>query len=137
MRHRKRIVKLGRMSSHRKAMLGNMAGSLLAHKKIYTTLPKAKAVTPLIDRLITWAKEGSIHSRRLSYRILKDRTLVKRLFTEIVPGLTGHSGGYTRIIKAGNRLGDGAPMALIELVTEKAKLEAPKKEKEKKKKKKE
>lgn len=133
MRHRKRIIKLGRMSSHRKAMLNNMACSLLLHKKVYTTFPKAKAVVPVVDRLLTWAREGSIHSRRLSYRILKDRSLVKMLFTEIAQTLSGHNGGYTRIIRAGNRPGDGAPMALIELVGKEVTEEAPKKEKRKKK----
>lgn len=136
MRHRKHIIKLGRMSSHRKSMLSNMASSLILHKRIYTTFPKAKAVVPLVDRLITWAREGSLHSRRLSYRVLKDRSLVKRLFAEIAPAVSKHPGGYTRIIKAGNRIGDGAPMALVELVSEGEVLkEAPKKEKEKKKKK--
>lgn len=118
MRHRKKIVKLGRMSSHRKAMLSNMAASLILHKKIYTTLPKAKAVVPLVDRLITWAKAGSLHARRLAFGILRDRTLVKRLFTEIASSMVNHNGGYTRIIKAGNRPGDGAPMAFLELVEE-------------------
>lgn len=121
------------MSSHRKAMLNNMACSLLLHKKVYTTFPKAKAVVPVVDRLLTWAREGSIHSRRLSYRILKDRSLVKMLFTEIAQTLSGHNGGYTRIIRAGNRPGDGAPMALIELVGKEVTEEAPKKEKRKKK----
>lgn len=136
MRHRKKIIKLGRMSSHRKAMLSNMAGSLLLYKRIHTTFPKAKAVVPLVDRLITRAKEGSLHSRRIAFRILKDQSLVNRLFTEIGPAMANRSGGYTRIIKAGTRPGDGAPMALLELVegvvTEEPK-EKGKKKKEKKK----
>lgn len=116
MRHRKRVVKLGRMSSHRNAMFNNMAASMVVHKKIYTTLPKAKALIPVIDKLITWAKEGSLHSRRLAFRILKDRSLVKQLFGEVVSLAAGRSGGYTRIIKAGLRRGDGAQMAFIELI---------------------
>lgn len=120
MKHRKKIIKLGRMSSHRKALFSNMAGSIILHKKIYTTLPKAKAVEPLVDNLITWAKEGSIHSRRLAFRILKDRMLVKRLFSEIPQAILSRNGGYTRIIKAGYRIGDGAPMAILELVGQEA-----------------
>lgn len=127
MRHRKKVIKLGRMSSHRNAMLSNMAGSIIVHKKIYTTLPKANAVAPLIDNLVTWAKEGSLHAHRLAFRILKDRNLVKTLFTEVAPALTGHTGGYTRVIRAGNRTGDGAPMAIIELVGHEPKEEKPEK----------
>lgn len=117
MRHRKKIVKLGRMSSHRKAMLSNMAASLLTHKKIHTTFSKAKAVVPLIDKLITWARKGSLHYRRLSFSVLRDSSLVNKLFDEIAPTMTDHNGGYTRIIKAGTRRGDGSLMALIELVS--------------------
>lgn len=133
MKHRKRIVKLGRMSSHRNAMFSNMAGSIIQYKKIHTTLPKANAISPFIEKLITWAKEGSIHSRRLALSILKDRSLVKTLFTEIAPIMKDRRGGYSRIIKAGVRTGDGAPMAIIELVG----LEAVEKKEEKKEKKKE
>lgn len=123
------------MSSHRKAMLSNMACSLLLYKKIYTTLPKAKAVISLVDRLITWAKKGSLHCRRLAISILRDPLLVKKLFSEIAPNLADHKGGYTRIIKAGTRPGDGAPMALLELVSkeiQEEKKETKKKEKVKK-----
>lgn len=116
MKHRKRIIKLGRMSSHRKAMLQNMASSLLLYSKIHTTLPKAKAVVHLVDKLITWAKKGSLHYRRLAFSVLKNHLLVKKLFSEIAPSMANHSGGYTRIIKAGTRLGDGSPMAILELV---------------------
>lgn len=116
MKHRKRIVKLGRMSSHRNAMFSNMAGSFFVHKKIHTTLPKARGVESLIERLITWGKEGTIHARRLAFSILKNRTLVKILFTEIAPKMANRRGGYTRILKAGVRAGDGAPMAILELV---------------------
>lgn len=124
------------MSSHRKAMLSNMCGSFLLYKKIHTTLPKAKAVVPLLDKLITWAKSGSLHSRRLAFRVLKNRLLVKRLFAEIAPAMANRGGGYTRIIKTGTRPGDGAPMALLELVEE-ATVSEPKEKKAKGKKKKE
>lgn len=133
MRHRKKIVKLGRMTSHRKAMLCNMASSLLLHKRIYTTFPKAKAVVPLVHKLITSAKEGTIHARRFAFGILKDRSLVKKLFTEITPTMTNRSSGYTRITKAGSRPGDGAPMALLELISEGAVEEKERKKKGKKK----
>lgn len=132
MRHRMKIVKLGRMSSHRKAMFSNMAASIIVHKKIHTTLPKAKAIEPVVARLITWAKEGTIHARRLAFRILKSRDLVKLLFTEIGPMMAGRKGGYTRILKAGTRAGDGAPMAILELVGQE--LVEPKEEKKDKKK---
>jgi large subunit ribosomal protein L17 len=127
-----KIVKLGRMSSHRKAMFSNMAASIIVHKKIHTTLPKAKAIEPVVARLITWAKEGTIHARRLAFRILKSRDLVKLLFTEIGPMMAGRKGGYTRILKAGTRAGDGAPMAILELVGQE--LVEPKEEKKDKKK---
>lgn len=116
MRHRKRIVKLGRMSSHRKSMLSNMASSLISHKKIHTTVSKAHAVTPLVDKLITWSRKGTLKDRRLAYRILKDRTLVGKLFTEIAPVMKDRNGGYTRILRTGIRKGDSAPMAILELV---------------------
>lgn len=135
MKHRKKIVKLGRMSSHRNAMFSNMAGSFFTHKKIHTTLPKARGVESLIERLITWGKEGTIHARRLAFSILKSRTLVKILFTEIAPKMANRRGGYTRILKAGVRAGDGAPMAILELVGQEAvesKEETKGKKKEKK-----
>lgn len=116
MKHRKKIVKLGRMSSHRNAMLSNMAGSIILYKKIQTTFQKAKAVKPLIEKLITWSKEGTLHARRIAFSILKDRTLVRQLFTEIAPVMANRSGGYTRIIRTGIRTGDGATMAILELV---------------------
>lgn len=116
MKHRKKIVKLGRMSSHRKSMLSNMASSLILHKRIHTTVPKANAVVPLVDKLVTWAKKGSLKDRRLAYRVLKDRSLVGKLFTEIAPLMNSRNGGYTRVIKAGVRAGDSAPMAVLELV---------------------
>lgn len=116
-------------------MLSNMCGSLLLYKKIHTTFPKAKAVVPLVDKLITWAKSGSLHSRRFAFRILKDRLLVKRLFTEIAPTMANRSGGYTRIIRTGTRPGDGAPMALLELVEEEAVSEPKEKGKKRKEKK--
>lgn len=122
------------MTSHRQSMLYNMAGSLILHKKIHTTLPKARAVVPVIDNLITWAKGGSVKGRRLAFGFLKDRTLVSKLFKEIAPVMSGRSGGYTRVLKAGIRRGDGAPMAILELVGTEA-IEAPAKSKKAKKKK--
>lgn len=129
MRHRKKIVKLGRMSSHRNAMLSNMAGSIINYKKIHTTLPKANAVAPLVEKLITLSKQDSLHARRLAFRVLKDKDLIKKLFGEIAPSLTAHKGGYTRIIRTGVRTGDGAPMAIIELVVQENKEEKQEKEK--------
>lgn len=134
MRHRKKTVKLGRMSSHRKAMLNNMAASVINHKRIQTTLPKARAVVPLIDKLITWGKRGTLHDRRLAYTILKDRTLVGKLFTEVAPEMAERNGGYTRIAKAGMRAGDNAPLAILELMGVELAQAEEKKEKKKAKK---
>jgi len=134
MKHRKKVLKLGRMSSHRFAMLYNMAGSLIVHKKIHTTVPKAKAVVPTVSKLITWAKEGTLHARRLAFSILKDKDIVKILFDEVAKTMANRPGGYTRIIKAGFRPGDGAPMAILELVGfENVVAEQPKTKEEKKK----
>lgn len=133
MRHRNKTIKLGRMSSHRKAMLNNMAASLIICKKIQTTEPKAQAVVPLIDKLITWAKRGSLHDRRLAFSVLKDRTLVGKLFSEVAPVMADRAGGYTRIYKTGFRPGDCAPMAIIELIGTEVEAVAEKKPKKKKK----
>ena len=133
MKHRKKVVKLGRMSSHRHSMLYNMASSLIISKKIHTTLAKAHAVTPVVDKLITWAKGGSLKERRLAFRYLKDRTLVGKLFTEVAPMMNDRNGGYTRILKSGIRKGDGALMAIIELVGSET-VETPAKSKKVKKK---
>ena len=97
-------------------MLNNMAASMLQHKKIHTTLAKARAVVPLVDRLIGWAKKDTVHYRRLAVTILKDRLLVRKLFTEVVPLVKDRNSGYTRIIRSGVRHGDGAELVILELV---------------------
>jgi len=115
MRHRKRRRPLGRKGSERKAMLENMATSLLIHQRIETTVPKAKEARRLAEKLITLGKNPTIHSRRRAYDILQDRDLVKLLFADIAPLFKDRSGGYTRIIHSRNRMGDGAEMAILEL----------------------
>ena len=116
MRHRKSFNHLGRTSSHRKAMLSNMATSLIMHKRINTTLAKAKALRIYVEPLITKAKEDTTHSRRVVFSYLQDKNAVSELFREISTKVGDRPGGYTRIIKLGNRLGDNADMAMIELV---------------------
>jgi large subunit ribosomal protein L17 len=116
MRHRRRTVKLGRTSQHRDSMLANMVCSLIKHSRITTTLAKAKAVRPLAEKLVTLGKKGGLHARRQAVSQLGQPVLVKKLFTDIAPRFQDRKGGYTRILKLGNRLGDAAPMALIEWV---------------------
>ena len=116
MRHRKGPRKLGRTSSHRKAMLQNMAAALIKHEQIVTTLPKAKTLRPVAERLITLAKKGDLASRRLAIARLQDEAMVKKLFDVLGPRYQDRNGGYTRVLKAGFRYGDMAPMAIIELV---------------------
>jgi large subunit ribosomal protein L17 len=121
MRHRKKFNHLGRTSSHRKAMLANMASSLLVHKRIKTTLAKAKALRMYVEPLITKTKGLSTvgektHAQRVVFSYLKNKEAVKELFTEIAPKVVDRPGGYTRILKLGNRLGDNAEMCYIELV---------------------
>ena len=116
MRHGKKIVKLGRKSAHRKAMLANMAVSLFEHKRITTTSTKAKALKIFVEPLITKSKNDSIHNRRLCFSKLRNKHGVQILFDEISKRVAGRPGGYTRVIKLGNRLGDNASMAMIELV---------------------
>jgi large subunit ribosomal protein L17 len=119
MRHNVSGKKFGKSSSHRKAMFRNMAKSLLTHERITTTEIKAKELRKFADRLITWALENDLHSRRLAYRVLESHTLVQKLFDEIGPRFSGMGGGYTRIVKlALPRRGDCAPMAVIELATD-------------------
>lgn len=138
MRHRKRTVKLGRMLSHRKVLLENLAISFIKHKKIRSTVPKLKAVIPIIEKLIKWAQQGTLHARRQAYRILKDRTLVGVLFNEIVNLVGERTSGFTRLVRVGNRKGDGALLAYLELVTEEEQEEpAPRKKKKRKKREKE
>ena len=116
MRHNKKFNHLGRTADHRKAMLANMAISLIRHKRITTTLAKAKALKKYVEPLITRAKDDSTNSRRVVFRYLQDKESIKELFGPIVVKVADRPGGYTRIIKLGHRLGDGADMAFIELV---------------------
>lgn len=116
MRHGKKFNHLGRTASHRKAMLSNMACSLIEHKRINTTLAKAKALRGFVEPLITKSKTDSTHSRRMAFRKLKNKYAVTELFREVAPKVADRPGGYTRIIRTGNRLGDNAEMCMIELV---------------------
>lgn len=116
MRHGKRINHLGRTASHRKAMLSNMASSLILHKRISTTVAKAKALRQYVEPLITKSKTDSTHSRRVVFSYLQDKESVKVLFDEVSEKVSERPGGYTRIIKTGNRLGDNAEMCIMELV---------------------
>ncbi|MEI5640291.1 MULTISPECIES: 50S ribosomal protein L17 [unclassified Pseudoalteromonas] len=116
MRHRKSGRQLNRNSSHRKAMFSNMAGSLVKHEVIKTTLPKAKELRRVIEPLITLAKTDSVANRRLAFARTRDKEVVGKLFSEIGPRFADRQGGYTRILKCGFRTGDNAPMAYIELL---------------------
>ena len=116
MRHGKSGRKLNRTSSHRKAMFANMAAALIKHEQIVTTLPKAKELRPIAEKLITLAKRGDVHARRQAMSRIRDEAQVKKLF-DVLGGRYGErNGGYTRVLKAGFRYGDSAPMAVIELV---------------------
>lgn len=116
MRHNKKFNHLGRKSAHRKAMLSNMANSLIFHKRIATTLAKAKALRLYVEPLITKSKEDSTNSRRVVFSYLKSKTAVAMLFRDVAEKVADRPGGYTRILKTGNRLGDNAEMCIIELV---------------------
>ena len=116
MRHNKNFNHLGRQAGHRKAMLSNMAVSLIMHKRIQTTVAKAKAVQKFIEPLVTKSKEDSTHSRRVVFSYLKQKEAVTELFRTIAPKIMERPGGYTRILKTGFRLGDGADMCIIEFV---------------------
>lgn len=116
MRHRKQGRKLGRTSAHRKAMFANMATSFFLHEKIKTTEPKSKELRQIAEKLITLAKRGDLHARRIAAKTVRDKVVLKKLFEEIGPRFAERNGGYTRIIKLGTRFGDGAPMSVIELV---------------------
>ena len=116
MRHNKAINHLGRKSGHRKALLANMAASLILHKRIQTTVAKAKALQSYVEPLITKSKEDSTHSRRVVFSYLKSKEAVSELFRTVAPKIADRPGGYTRVLKTGFRQGDGADMALIELV---------------------
>ena len=129
MRHNKAINHLGRKSGHRKAMLANMATSLILNKRIETTVAKAKALKMYVEPLITKSKDDSTHSRRVVFSYLKNKEAVTELFRTVAPKIADRPGGYTRVLKTGFRQGDGADMALIELVdfNEAALASAPKK----------
>ena len=116
MRHNKNFNHLGRQAGHRKAMLSNMASSLILHKRIETTVAKAKAVQQFVEPLVTKSKEDTTHSRRVVFSYLKQKEAVTELFRTIAPKIADRPGGYTRVLKTGFRQGDGADMALIELV---------------------
>ena len=116
MRHRKKGRALSRTGSHKKATMRNMATSLFLHERIETTTAKAKELRPFAERLITLGKRGDLHARRLAGRLIADRQVLGKLFDDIGPRFTERPGGYTRILKLGNRRGDAAEMALIELV---------------------
>jgi large subunit ribosomal protein L17 len=116
MRHNKKFNHLGRTNTHREAMLANMASSLIKHKRIFTTTAKAKALRKYIEPLITKSKEDTTHSRRVVFSNLQDKYAVTELFQEVSQKIADRPGGYTRIIKTGNRLGDNAAMCFIELV---------------------
>lgn len=116
MRHGKKINHLSRTTSHRKAMLANMASSLIKHKRIVTTVAKAKALRVYVEPLITKSKDASTHNQRTVFAYLKDKHAVSELFTIVSEKVASRPGGYTRILKIGNRMGDNADMAMIELV---------------------
>ncbi len=117
MRHRKSGRKLNRTSSHRKAMFRNMAVALIKHEQIKTTLPKAKELSPIVDQLVTLGKKGSLHARRQALsKLNNDAVITAKLFDVLAERYADRAGGYTRVIKAGFRHGDDAPMAFIELV---------------------
>src|SRR6478672_10767566 len=116
MRHQKKTIKLGRTAEHRKALLANQVCSLIEHQRIKTTLAKAKAVRPLAERMVTLGKNGSIHARRTALATLRQKNAVKKLFDDIAPRSTERNGGYTRIVRLGQRKSDSASMAFIEWV---------------------
>ncbi len=116
MRHRLRGRKLNRTASHRKAMFANMANALIKHEQIITTLPKAKDLRPITDKLITLGKKGGVANRRLAFAQLRDEAMVAKLFDTLAERYKDRPGGYTRVLRAGFRYGDAAPMAVIELV---------------------
>ena len=116
MRHRNSGRKLNRTSQHRQMLFRNMAQALIKHEQIVTTLPKAKELRPVVERLITLGKRGDLHARRMAFARLRDDAMTKKLFEVLGPRYQERQGGYTRVLKAGFRYGDAAPMAVIELV---------------------
>ena len=116
MRHGFRGRRFNRTAEHRKAMFANMSAALIKHEQIVTTLPKAKELRPIVEKLVTLGKRGDLHARRLAMSQMRDEAMVKKLFEVIGPRYKERPGGYTRVLKAGFRYGDNAPMAVIELV---------------------
>ena len=116
MRHRNAFRKLNRTATHRSALFASLATALIKHEQIVTTLPKAKELRRVADRLITLAKKGDLHARRLAFSRIRDEAMVAKLFDALGPRYAARPGGYTRVLKAGFRYGDSAPMAVIELV---------------------
>jgi large subunit ribosomal protein L17 len=116
MRHGNANKKLNRTAAHRTAMFANMAAALIKHEQIVTTLPKAKALRPVVEKLITLGKKGDLSARRLVLSRMRDETQTKKLFDVVAPRYKARAGGYTRVLKAGFRYGDNAPLAVIELV---------------------
>ncbi|MES1197335.1 MAG: 50S ribosomal protein L17 [Pseudomonadota bacterium] len=116
MRHGNALKKLNRTASHRTAMFANMAAALVKHEQIVTTLPKAKALRPVVEKLVTLAKKGDLASRRLVLSRMRDETQTLKLFETLAPRYKARAGGYTRVLKAGFRYGDNAPLAVIEFV---------------------
>ena len=116
MKHRIKGKKLNRTSSHRKALFKNMAQAIIKHEQIITTLPKAKTMKPIVEKLITLAKKGSLHAKRQAYSKLRDDKMVTKLFGTLATRYADRAGGYTRVLKAGYRYGDAAAMAVLELV---------------------
>jgi large subunit ribosomal protein L17 len=116
MRHAKTHRKFGRRSDHRRSMLANLAISLIKHEQIVTTLPKAKDLRPVVEKLVTLGKRGGLHARRQAISQMRDLAMVKKLFDVIGPRYKERNGGYTRVLKAGYRYGDSAPVAVIEFV---------------------
>jgi large subunit ribosomal protein L17 len=116
MRHGKVYRKLNRKPEHRRAMFANMAAALIKHEQIVTTLPKAKDLRPIVEKLVTLGKRGDLHARRRAVAELRDQAMVKKLFDVLGPRYKERSGGYTRVLKAGYRYGDSAPVAVIEFV---------------------
>lgn len=115
-RHANAFRKLNRTAAHRQALFANMAAALIKHEQIVTTLPKAKALRPVVEKLVTLAKKGDLNSRRLAIARVRDVDMVKKLFETIGPRYKARAGGYTRVLKAGFRYGDNAPQAVIEFV---------------------
>ena len=116
MRHALSGRKLNRTTGHRKAMFANLAAALIKHEQIKTTLPKAKDLRPVVEKLITLGKRGGLHARRQALAVLRDRQLAEKLFGPLAERYKGRAGGYTRVLRAGFRFGDSAPMAIIELI---------------------